>query len=162
MGFRISEHVWVAPFVGVAWVQGEDACPPYVAADGFRLLIGGELQLHSAVADENFDLFGGLGLAFERLVAHGRAESCGHCTPTSQSLIGNGANLELRVGVLVRFAKFLRIGPYLGTQLSVMPGLKLNEYVYPDYYYGPGGSQVRDVGNVQLWLDLGLRVVFLL
>jgi hypothetical protein len=160
VGFRVSDHVWISPFAGVAPVQGETFAS-YPVSEGFRLLIGGEVQLHSAAADETFDGFVGLGLAFERLVAHGRGDVCGHCEPSSQTLMGNGANLELRVGVLIRAANFLRIGPYLGAQVSWMPGLKLFDTQYPDQVAGPGGSSVQELGPVQLWVDLGLRIVFL-
>jgi hypothetical protein len=161
VGLRLSEHVWLAPFVSAAWVGGETFSSSFPVSDGFRLLAGGELQVHSAAAQETIDVFGGLGLAFERLVAHGRGDVCGHCEPATQSLIGNGANLELRVGILVRFASFLLIGPYVGAQLSWMPGLKLTQYVPPDQVAGPGGTTATEVDNVQLWIDFGLRMVVL-
>lgn len=163
VGLRISEHLWMAPFVSVAWVQGASFSPLYQASSGFRALIGGELQLHSARGEENFDYFGGVGLAFERLVAHSRQGSCGHCEPDSVSMIGNGANLELRVGVLARFARVLRIGPYVGAQLAWMPGLAPVRVSYPDASTGyAGGTTKDDVSPFQLWFDVGLRVVFLL
>ena len=75
--------------------------------------------------------------------------------------MGLGA-APVRAGVLVRVARSVRIGPYVGAQVSWMPGLELNESVYPVSGYFPGHNMVWDVGDVQVWVDLGLRVVFML
>lgn len=161
VGVRLSEQIWVAPFFGMSKVPGLAPIPIYPAPDGFRLLVGAELQLHSAKANETVDAFGGLGLAFERLVAHDSGEVCGHCGATSGSTIANGANLELRLGVLLRLGRVVQLGPYVGIQVAWMPGLAPVSVVPPDQVAGPGGTFAADVSPVQLWVDLGLRLLVL-
>jgi len=161
VGIRLAEHVWVAPFASVAWVKGESNGLGEPAKDGFRLLLGGEIQFHSAQAREGFDIFGGVGVAFERLVAHSRFESCGHCDPDEYALIASGLNLGIRIGILVHVAKFLQIGPYIGLQASWMPGLKEQVFTYPISGFSPGGSFEQDVKDLFPWVEAGLRVVFL-
>ena len=119
----LSEHLRIAPFLGAGWVPGQTYTILEPAPDGFRLLVGAELQLHGDARPGAIDVFGGLAVAFERLVAHARVGSCGHCNGDLISIIANGANFELRAGILFPLGNVVKIGPYVGAQLSWMPGL---------------------------------------
>jgi len=161
VGLRLSEHLWVAPFVGLAWIPGKTFSSTFPAPGGFRLLAGAELQLHQDTPPDKVQAFGGLGLAFERLVAHARVDACGHCEADSVSTIANGANLEFRAGLLFPLGKVVKLGPYVRWQLSWMPGLAPVSVQYPDEVLGPGGTTTLQVSPWQLWLDAGVRVVAL-
>jgi hypothetical protein len=152
VGFQLTRLIWIEPFASLAWVKpipAQDQTP----RAGFRLLAGGELQLHSTPDPlASFDVFGGLSVAFERVVAHAFTDSCAACQPNASVTLSNGLEVGLRGGVLFRATPDVRLGPYVGAQLSYMPNLAPLVTVFP-----AGTTSPVELNHLQFWVEAGIR-----
>ena len=153
MGFQLTRLLWVEPFASLAWVKPISAESQTPRA-GFRIVAGAELQIHSTPDPlQPFDVYGGFHVAFERVVAHAfAANSCTDCQPNASVTLSNGVLFGLRTGILFKATPDVRIGPYVGGQLSYMPSLAPLVTVYPS-----GVTTAVPLNKVQFWVEAGIR-----
>jgi hypothetical protein len=153
MGFQLTRLLWVEPFASLGWVKPISA-ESQTPRSGFRILAGAELQIHSTFDPlQPFDVYGGLHVAFERVVAHAFAENnCADCLPNASVTLSNGVAFGLRTGILFKATPDVRIGPYVGGQLSYMPSLAPLVTVYPS-----GVTTAVPLSHLQFWVEAGIR-----
>jgi hypothetical protein len=153
MGFQLTHLLWVEPFASLGWVKPLSA-EGQTPRSGFRILAGAELQIHSTSDPlQAFDVYGGLHVAFERVVAHAFAENnCPDCQPNASVTLSNGVAFGLRTGILFKATPDIRIGPYLGGQLSYMPSLAPLVTVFPS-----GVTTAVPLNHLQFWVEAGIR-----
>jgi len=154
-GLQLVRHLWVEPFVSLGVIR-PISVDDFKSLSGFRLLAGVALQLHSGLEPtELVDFYGGVDVSFERVVAHGLVQGCNGCVPSETVTLANGLMTGLRVGALFRASPDVRIGPYLGAQLSWMPGLSPLLTTHP--LNGPSVTTPVDLGQVHYWFEGGIR-----
>jgi hypothetical protein len=155
LDLRLTEHLWVEPFASLGLIR------PIIVQDfkslsGFRILAGVAGELHSASEPlELVDVYGGLDVAFERVVAHGLVEGCSSCAPSDTVTVANGLMVGVRLGALFRATTDVRLGPYVGGQLSWMPGLTPLLTTHP--LNAPDVTTPVDLGHIHFWIEAGFR-----
>src|SRR5262249_22921415 len=154
-GLQLVRHFWVEPFVSLGLIRPIQV-DDFKSLSGFRLLAGVALQLHSALEPtEVVDFYGGVDVSFERVVAHGLVEGCNGCLPSDTVTLANGLMAGLRLGALFRASPDVRIGPYVGAQLSWLPGLSPLLTTHP--LNGPSVTTPVDLGHLHYWFEGGIR-----
>jgi hypothetical protein len=150
VGFQFTQWMWIEPFASLAWVKPISAQEQTPRA-GFRILAGAELQIHSTADPlQQFDFYGGLSAAFERVVAHSFIPSCATCEPSASVTLSNGVAFGLRAGVLFAATNQVRLGPYVGAQLSWMPNLA-------PLVTTAGVTEPALLNPAQFWVEAGIR-----
>jgi hypothetical protein len=158
--FRLARHFWIAPVASLGLIR-PIIVDEVKSLSGFRILLGVSAELHSAAdALDPLDLYGGVDVAFERVVAHGLVAGCSGCAPSDTVTVANGLMAGVRFGALFKVTPDVRIGPYVGAQLSWMPGL--TPYLTTHPLNGPSVTTPVDIGHVHFWPEGGIRAAITL